>query len=88
MNIVWDAMGNKGASDRFEITLIPEGEGWSTIFFVGRTHLATLPVCESKAEAHQAAEDYLKQLTKTTKRLLNRIGYDYPYYETEGDEEY
>lgn len=85
MNIHWDSMGNKGVSDRFEITLVPDGEGWKTLFFVGKTHLATLPNCESKTEAHAAAEVYLKELTKTTKRLLSRIGYDIPLYEQEDD---
>lgn len=87
MSIHWDSTGTRGVSDRFEITLYPIGEGWSAVVFAGKTHMAKLAFCLSKVEAQETADVYLKELRKTTKRLLSRIGYDHPNYREDEDGE-
>lgn len=86
MNIQWDEKGLKGVAGKYEISTLPFEDGWKVIIWVGKTHVATLPPSESKEMAHQASEMFLVELTKATRRLMDRIGYDNPIDIDDGDE--
>lgn len=73
--IQWDTNGLKGVLGKYEVTVYPIWEGWTTVIWIGKTHIATLHLCSSKADAQVSAEQHLADLAKATDRLLDRIKY-------------
>ena len=74
--VQWDSGGLKGVEGRFEINIHPVWDGWTAIIWINKTHIATLESRLSKADSQKAAEQYITTLSKTTDRLLERIGYN------------
>jgi hypothetical protein len=74
--VQWDSNGLKGVLGRYEVTVYPIWEGWTTVIWIGKTHIATLSLSLSKADAQVSAEHYITYLAKATDRLLDRIKYD------------
>ncbi len=74
--INWDSTGTKGALGRFEIIVVPYGDGWKPVIWVQKILIATLEVEESKANAQIMATDYLEAFQRDSDRHLERIGYD------------
>lgn len=72
----WDTTGTKGVLGKYEVYVVPQGDGWISVVWVHKTHLTTLSQCDSKVDAQLNAEQYVEELERLTERLLDRIGYD------------
>jgi len=74
--IQWDATGVRGIYGRYEVSLVPKDDGWVAIIWIGKSHLRTQPIIQSKRLAQDAALSWVLEWEKTTERVKERINYD------------